>query len=128
VTGKELWISPEDGRQHATIPGTTGAGKTTAILSFLANALTMRAASSWWMARPDNKLFKEVLALARSSGARMIVLHLNLTGRKREQGQQHIQSFRGGQRRCDREMVVSQLGEQSAGNDSNGVFGAGLLR
>lgn len=27
-------------RQHATLPGTTGAGKSTAILSLLSNALT----------------------------------------------------------------------------------------
>ena len=27
VTGQELWITNEDGRQHGTIPGTTGAGK-----------------------------------------------------------------------------------------------------
>jgi hypothetical protein len=31
LKGRELWISPEDGRQHATVPGTTGAGKTTAL-------------------------------------------------------------------------------------------------
>jgi intracellular multiplication protein IcmO len=40
VNGRELWIASEDGRQHATVPGTTGAGKTTALLSFLVNALT----------------------------------------------------------------------------------------
>jgi intracellular multiplication protein IcmO len=28
ATGQELWITNEDGRQHGTIPGTTGAGKT----------------------------------------------------------------------------------------------------
>ena len=40
LKGRELWISADDGRQHATVPGTTGAGKTTALLSFLANALS----------------------------------------------------------------------------------------
>src|SRR5262249_11878946 len=37
--GQELWITAEDARQHVTVPGTTGAGKTSAILSLLANAL-----------------------------------------------------------------------------------------
>jgi len=39
ISGHELWITPEDARQHIAIPGTTGAGKTTAILSLLASAL-----------------------------------------------------------------------------------------
>jgi len=59
-------------RQHATIPGTTGAGKTTAILSFLANALTHASGFVLVDGKADNKLFKEVLALARGSGARMM--------------------------------------------------------
>jgi len=32
LKGRELWISSDDGRQHATVPGTTGAGKTSALL------------------------------------------------------------------------------------------------
>ena len=32
-TGKELWIGNEDARQHVSVPGTTGAGKTVALLS-----------------------------------------------------------------------------------------------
>ena len=32
IEGQELWVTAEDARQHISIPGTTGAGKTTAIL------------------------------------------------------------------------------------------------
>jgi intracellular multiplication protein IcmO len=39
IHGHELWVTPEDVRQHIAIPGTTGAGKTTAIRSLLVNAL-----------------------------------------------------------------------------------------
>src|SRR5271170_4003151 len=65
VNGRELWIAFEDGRQHATVPGTTGAGKTTALLSFLANALTHASGFVIVDGKSDNKLYGEVLALAR---------------------------------------------------------------
>src|SRR5208283_10650 len=122
VTGKELWISPEDGRQHATIPGTTGAGKTTAILSFLANALTHASGFVLVDGKADNKLFKEVLALARRFGREDDVLHLNLLVASGSKDSNTFNPFAVGNADAIREMVVSQLGEQSAGNDSNGVF------
>ena len=122
VTGKELWISPEDGRQHATIPGTTGAGKTTAILSFLANALTHASGFVLVDGKADNKLFKEVLALARRFGREDDVLHLNLLVASGGKDSNTFNPFAVGNADAIREMVVSQLGEQSAGNDSNGVF------
>jgi intracellular multiplication protein IcmO len=68
LKGRELWISSEDGRQHATVPGTTGAGKTTALLSFLANALAQASGFVLVDGKADNKLYGEVLALARRFG------------------------------------------------------------
>src|SRR5271166_4003153 len=68
LKGRELWISSEDGRQHATVPGTTGAGKTTALLSFLTNALTHASGFVLVDGKADNKLYGEVLALARRFG------------------------------------------------------------
>jgi len=112
----------EDGRQHATIPGTTGAGKTTAILSFLANALTHASGFVLVDGKADNKLFKEVLALARRFGREDDVLHLNLLVASGSKDSNTFNPFAVGNADAIREMVVSQLGEQSAGNDSNGVF------
>ena len=66
--GQEIWITNEDARQHATIPGTTGAGKTTAILSLLSNALAQGSGFVLVDGKADNKLYGEVYALARAFG------------------------------------------------------------
>jgi intracellular multiplication protein IcmO len=52
ITGHELWATAEDARQHIAIPGTTGAGKTTAILSLLVNALAQGSGFVLVEARP----------------------------------------------------------------------------
>ena len=65
VSGQELWITNEDARQHGTIPGTTGAGKTTAILSLLTNALAQGSGFVLLDGKADNQLFGQVAALLR---------------------------------------------------------------
>jgi intracellular multiplication protein IcmO len=121
LSGSELWISSDDARQHATIPGTTGAGKTTAILSFLANALTHASGFVLVDGKADSKLFKEVLALARRFGREDDVLHLNFLVANGAKESNTFNPFAVGNADAIREMVVSQLGEPGA-NDSNGVF------
>lgn len=121
LSGKELWISSDDARQHATIPGTTGAGKTTAILSFLANALTHSSGFVLVDGKADSKLLREVLALARRFGRDDDVLHLNFLVANGAKESNTFNPFAVGNADAIREMVVSQLGEPGA-NDSNGVF------
>ncbi len=121
LAGRELWISSDDARQHATIPGTTGAGKTTAILSFLANALTHSSGFVLVDGKADSKLLREVLALARRFGRDDDVLHLNFLVANGAKESNTFNPFAIGNADAIREMVVSQLGEPGA-NDSNGVF------
>ncbi|MGI4794304.1 MAG: hypothetical protein ACRYG8_09535, partial [Janthinobacterium lividum] len=77
TTGQELWLSSEAARQHASIPGTTGAGKTTGILSMLTNALTHGSGFVLVDGKADNRLYGDVLALARRLGREDDVLALN---------------------------------------------------
>ena len=77
LDGQELWITAEDARQHITIPGTTGAGKTTAILSLLANALAQGSGFVLVDGKADRDLFGKVLALARRFGREDDVRVLN---------------------------------------------------
>lgn len=121
VNGKELWITAPDARQHGTIPGTTGAGKTTAILSFLCNALTHGSGFVLVDGKGDSELFGEVMAFARRFGREDDVLHLNLLVASGSKESHSFNPFATGNADQIREMVVSQLGEQAA-NDSNGVF------
>ena len=77
TAGKELWATAEDARQHITIPGTTGSGKTTAILSLLANALAQGSGFVLVDGKGDRDLFGKVLALARRFGREDDVRALN---------------------------------------------------
>ena len=121
LTGRELWISAEDARQHGTIPGTTGAGKTTAILSFLTNALTHGSGFVLVDGKADNKLFGEVVALARRFGREDDVLALNFLVASGAKDSNTFNPFATGNADTIRELLASQLGEQRA-EDPNGVF------
>src|SRR5271168_5419537 len=121
LKGRELWIASEDGRQHATVPGTTGAGKTTALLSFLANALTHASGFVLVDGKADNKLYGEVLALARRFGREDDVLALNFLVASGVKDSNSFNPFAIGNADAIRELLASQLGEQRP-DDPNGVF------
>ena len=121
VSGQELWITNEDARQHGTIPGTTGAGKTTAILSLLTNALAQGSGFVLVDGKADNQLFGQVAALLRRYGREDDLLALNLLVASGVKDSNTFNPFASGNADALREMLVSQLGEQRS-EDSNGVF------
>ncbi len=121
LKGRELWISSEDGRQHASVPGTTGAGKTTALVSFLANALTHASGFVLVDGKADNKLYAEVLALARRFGREDDVLCINFMVASGFKESNTFNPFAVGNADAIGEMLSSLLGESAPG-DSNSVF------
>ena len=121
ITGQELWVTAEDARQHMTIPGTTGAGKTTAILSLLVSALAQGSGFVLVDGKADRELFGKVLALARRFGRDDDVRVLNFMVASGIKDSNTFNAFATGNADAIRELLVSQLGEQ-AQNDSNGVF------
>ena len=121
TTGQELWLSSEAARQHASIPGTTGAGKTTGILSMLTNALTHGSGFVLVDGKADNRLYGDVLALARRLGREDDVLALNFLVASGDKDSNTCNPFATGNADSIRELLVSQLGEQQS-SDSNGVF------
>ena len=121
VTGQELWLTNADMRQHAAIPGTTGAGKTTSILSLLANALAQGSGFVLVDGKADNTLYGQVLALARRFGREDDVLALNFLVASGVKESSTFNPFASGNADAIREMLASQLGEQRA-DDSNGLF------
>ncbi|RYY11226.1 MAG: conjugal transfer protein TraG, partial [Alphaproteobacteria bacterium] len=120
-TGQEIWITNEDARQHATLPGTTGAGKTTAILSLLSNALAQGSGFVLVDGKADNKLYGEVYALARTFGREDDLLSLNFLTASGVKESNTCNPFAAGNADAIRELLVSQLGEQQS-SDQNGVF------
>ncbi|MBN9560459.1 MAG: type IV secretion system DNA-binding domain-containing protein [Alphaproteobacteria bacterium] len=121
ITGQELWATPEDARQHMTIPGTTGAGKTTAILSLLASALAQGSGFVLVDGKADRDLFGKVLALARRFGREDDVRVLNFMVASGLKDSNTFNCFATGNADALREMLASQMGEQTQ-NDTNGVF------
>ena len=121
VYGDELWITAEDARQHLTLPGTTGAGKTTAILSLLTNALAQASGFVLVDGKGDRDLFGKVLAAARRVGRDDDVRCLNFTVASGVKDSHSFNPFSIGNADAIRELLASQLGEQAA-NDPNGVF------
>lgn len=82
-TGKELWLTNSDCRQHILVLGTTGAGKTETLLGFAANALTWGSGFLFCDGKGDVTLFAKVYALARSFGREDDILVLNfMTGNR----------------------------------------------
>ncbi|WP_158803511.1 type IV secretory system conjugative DNA transfer family protein [Acidisoma sp. L85] len=121
LTGQELWLTNADIRQHATIPGTTGAGKTTSILSMLANALAQGSGFVLVDGKADNTLYGQVLALARRYGREDDVLTLNFLTASGIKESNTFNPFAPGNADAIRELLASQLGEQRS-DDANGVF------
>ena len=121
ITGHELWATSEDARQHIAIPGTTGSGKTTAILSLLANALAQGSGFVLVDGKADRELFGKVLALARRFGREDDVRVLNFMVASGLKDSHSFNAFAAGNADAIRELLASQLGEQHQ-NDPNGVF------
>jgi intracellular multiplication protein IcmO len=121
ITGHELWITAEDARQHITLPGTTGAGKTTAILSLLSNALAQGSGFVLVDGKADRDLFGKVLALARRFGRDDDVRVLNFMVASGLKDSHSFNPFSIGNADAIRELLASQLGDQDS-NDPNGVF------
>jgi intracellular multiplication protein IcmO len=121
LTGQELWLTNADMRQHASIPGTTGAGKTTSILSMLANALAQGSGFVLVDGKADNTLYGQVLALARRYGREDDGLALNFLVASGVKESNTFNPFATGNADAIRELLASQLGEQRS-DDTNGVF------
>ena len=121
LEGHELWLGPEDARQHFSIPGTTGAGKTTTILSLLVNALAQGSGFVLVDGKADRTLFGSVMGLARRFGREDDVRLLNLMVASGFKISNTFNAFAIGNADAVREVLASQLGEQ-ASTDSNGIF------
>lgn len=82
-TGREVWLTNSDCRQHFLVLGTTGAGKTEALIGFAANAITWGSGFLFCDGKGDVTLFAKVYALARRFGREDDLLVLNfMTGNK----------------------------------------------
>lgn len=80
-TRKELWFKNDDLRTHLLIFGSTGAGKTEALLSIAFNALVHSSGFIYVDGKGDSSLFAKIFAMARFMGREDDLLVINyMTG------------------------------------------------
>lgn len=132
VTGKEIWQSDEDMRQHGTLPGTTGAGKTGSVISSQANTLAKGSGFCLVDGKANSELYGQGYVLLRRNGREDDYRVLNLLtaslsaeatahGYNPHKQTNSFNPFATGNADALRELLASQLGEAPP-NDSNGVF------
>lgn len=77
----ELWFSNEDMRTHVLIFGSTGSGKTEALVSLAYNALLQSSGFIYVDGKGDNALFAKIFSMVRSMGREDDLLLINfMTG------------------------------------------------
>lgn len=80
-TQEELWFNNEDMRTHVLIFGSTGSGKTEALVSIAFNALIQGSGFLYVDGKGDNSLFAKIFSLARFMGREDDLLLINfMTG------------------------------------------------
>lgn len=80
-TNEELWFNNDDMRTHCLIFGSTGSGKTEALISLAFNALVQSSGFIYVDGKGDNSLYAKVFGMARSMGREDDLLIVNfMTG------------------------------------------------
>ena len=68
-TRRQVWHGKDDVAQHTAVPGTTGAGKTEALIALaVVNALVQGTGCVFVDGKADRKLYAKIFALARRYG------------------------------------------------------------
>ncbi|CDZ76915.1 conjugative coupling factor TraD, SXT/TOL subfamily [Legionella massiliensis] len=124
-TGEELWFANDDLRTHILIFGSTGSGKTEALVSLAYNALVQASGFIYVDGKGDNSLYAKVFSMVRSMGREDDLLLINfMTGARDIIGPQErrlsntLNPFCQGSSSMLTQLVVSLMG--SSGQSSDG--------
>lgn len=122
----ELWFNNDDMRTHVLIFGSTGSGKTEALVSLSFNALIQGSGFLYVDGKGDNSLFAKVFSMCRTMGREDDLLLINfMTGARDVVGAQEkrlsntMNPFCNGSSSMLTQLVVSLMdqGSQSADGD-----------
>lgn len=122
----ELWFNNDDMRTHVLIFGSTGSGKTEALISLSFNALVQGSGFLYVDGKGDNSLFAKVFSMCRTMGREDDLLLINfMTGARDIVGAQEkrlsntMNPFCNGSSSMLTQLVVSLMdaGSQSADGD-----------
>jgi len=125
-TNEELWFSNDDMRTHCLIFGSTGSGKTEALISLAFNALVQGSGFIYVDGKGDNSLFAKIFSMARQMGREDDVLLVNfMTGARDIIGPQDkrlsntMNPFATGSSSMLSQLVVSLMEDASGSSDGD---------
>jgi len=125
-TNSELWFNNDDMRTHTLIFGSTGSGKTEALVSISFNALVQGSGFIYVDGKGDNSLFAKIFSMARKMGREDDLLLINfMTGAKDIIGAQErrlsntLNPFSHGSSGMLTQLVVSLMSSSSNTGDGD---------
>ncbi|HVV69307.1 MAG TPA: TraM recognition domain-containing protein [Gammaproteobacteria bacterium] len=125
-TKEELWFANDDMRTHMLVFGSTGSGKTEALVSIAYNALIQGSGFIYVDGKGDNSLFAKVFSMVRSMGREDDMLLINfMTGARDIIGPQKsrlsntMNPFANGSSSMLSQLVVSLMDSGSSGGDGD---------
>jgi intracellular multiplication protein IcmO len=126
MSNKELWFSNDDMRTHVLIFGSTGSGKTEALISLAFNSLCQGSGFIYIDGKGDNSLYSKVFSLVRFMGRDDDLLLVNfMTGARDIIGPQKtrlsntMNPFNQGSSSMLSELVVSLMDSGQGGGDGD---------
>lgn len=128
MTGEELWFNNSDMRTHVLIFGSTGSGKTEALISLAYNALVQGSGFIYVDGKGDNSLFAKVFSMVRKMGRDDDLLTINfMTGARDVVGPQSnrlsntMNPFANGSSSMLSQLVISLM-DGSSGDASGDMW------
>lgn len=125
-TQSELWFNNEDMRTHALIFGSTGSGKTEALIGIAYNALLQASGFIYVDGKGDNSLYAKIFSMVRSMGREDDMLLINfMTGARDVVGPQEkrlsntLNPFATGSSSMLSQLVISMMESSSASSDGD---------
>ncbi len=125
-TNREIWFANEDMRTHALIFGSTGSGKTEALVSIAYNALVQASGFIYVDGKGDNSLYAKIFSMVRSMGRDDDLLLINfMTGARDIVGPQEkrlsntLNPFCQGSSSMLTQLVVSLMGDSAGSGDGD---------
>jgi intracellular multiplication protein IcmO len=122
-TNEELWFANEDMRTHVLIFGSTGSGKTEALVSIAYNALVQGSGFIYVDGKGDNSLYAKIFSMVRSMGREDDLLLINfMTGARDIVGPQKtrlsntLNPFCQGSSSMLTQLVVNLMGSSGQGD------------
>lgn len=125
-SSEELWFTNDDMRTHVLFFGSTGSGKTEALVSLSYNALVFGSGFIYVDGKGDNSLFAKIFSMARSMGREDDILLVNfMTGARDVTGPQErrlsntLNPFALGSSSMLSQLVVSMMDSASQTPDGD---------